>query len=75
MASSNAELKQVVLFLRNAAPEEFAAFVKRFEIYTDEVVYKTMDADAVSILAAQGRGQQCLAIMRIFHECEPPTPR
>jgi hypothetical protein len=77
--SRNRDLSQHALFLRNAAPEEWGAFVQAFRRAADEAVMAVTQVDAASILGAQGRAQQALSFLRTFEECEktpqPPAPR
>lgn len=78
--TSPAKLKQSMLFLRNAAPEEFVNFLKELESYVMEITVAVTDAPASDVLLLQGRAQQARALLRSLAECHlqpkprPPTP-
>ena len=79
MATNVEFLSQKFLRLRNADPSGFEDCLKAFGEYTDEVTVAVTEADPNTILAMQGRAQQCRAILRLLRECDkvkakPPTP-
>lgn len=64
-----AMLKVIALRLKNADPSNFDQFVECFDVYTSEVTVAVTEAPQDVILNAQGRAQQCLALLRMFREC------
>jgi hypothetical protein len=73
-ATSTGDLKQACLMLRNAAPEQWDGFLRVMIDYTDRVTFAVTEADANTVLNAQGRAQQLHALLRVYHECEPKLP-
>jgi ABC-type transporter MlaC component len=61
------ELTQRVRFLRNAAPQQFKDFKTAFEAYTQQS-YENLVQTTENLQQAQGRAQQCLAILDLLTE-------
>lgn len=64
-----AMLKVLALRLKNADPAGFDQFADAFDLYTSEVTVAVTEAPQDAILNAQGRAQQCIALLRLFREC------
>lgn len=66
------------LRLKNAAPQEWDAFVECFDAYATEVTVAVTSADQNSVLGAQGRARAFLHLLKTFRECntqsQPPSP-
>lgn len=60
------ELQAVAARLSRAAPETWQAFIKAFEVYTDEARDACVQAPADKVLKAQGRAQQCVDLSALF---------
>lgn len=67
-------MKQFALQLRNANPTAWEHFVDALDVYTAEVMSQMTAAPQTDILNMQGRAQQCLALLRTYRECVPPSP-
>lgn len=70
-------LSDYALRMRNGNPEAFELFVRELRRLSEHVTVAVTEADAGSILVAQGRAQQCRSLLRVFEECDrpkPPTP-
>lgn len=62
-------------FLRNAAPNQWVEFVSAFGDYVDAITYQIVNAPESEVRVAQGRAQQCAALMRLFTELDKkPSP-
>lgn len=62
------------LILKSAAlarrsPEEWSDFLAEFRKYTDTRRDQCVSSPVDSIFVAQGRAQQCAALLRLFEEC------
>lgn len=66
------DFSQVCLRLRNAAPEQWAAFKTAFSVYDYQTTLAVTAAPADRIMNAQGHAQMCQALLRIFNECDAP---
>jgi hypothetical protein len=55
--------------LASRAPPEFADFISALTSYTDGKRDECVSADALSLPAAQGRAQACVALRKILAEC------
>ncbi len=66
-------LSELALRLRNASPEVWDMFVREFDAYTNEGMSAMSEAPPDKILIAQGRVQQCRALLRLFKECDVPN--
>lgn len=62
------ELQAVATRLSRAAPETWQAFMKAFEVYTNEARDQCVHAPANRVLIAQGRAQQCVDLSSLFTE-------
>jgi len=60
------ELQAVAARLSRAAPETWQAFIKAFEVYTNEARDACVQAPADKVLKAQGRAQQCVDLSSLF---------
>jgi hypothetical protein len=58
--------------LRNAAPQQWEAFVAMFTTYTAEAVDAVSEADAAEIMTQKGRAQVCKALLKTFKRLDPP---
>lgn len=65
-------LSDYALRMRNGNPEAFELFVRELRRLSDHVTVAVTEADTGSILVAQGRAQQCRALLRVFEECDRP---
>lgn len=78
MKHDERSMSGLALRLKNAAPEIFDQFVNEFATYTSQVVLATTIAPVGEVLVAQGRAQQCRALLRMLSEChiplKQPTP-
>lgn len=72
MSSSTGALGQAALHLRNAAPEQWEAFLTEFRRLTYGKVDAVTEADTGMILICQGRAQQAKSLLRTFEECDKP---
>ncbi len=68
-------LDVLCLRLRNADPQVWDAFVAQFAAYTDAATFQLTKAEPAEILIAQGRAQQCHALLRIFKECDASSSK
>ena len=73
MSAKKTELQQAAFLLRNTAPEEFEHFLKHLSTRVDQITVAVTDADAASILTAQGRAQFARFLLRELKECEPTS--
>ena len=64
------ELQRSVLFMRNAAPEQFDRFMRAFEVYVDDNVYAVTEAALDEVTRMQGRALALRGLLRIFQECD-----
>lgn len=55
--------------LARRAPEEWSDFLGAFTRYTDQRRDQCISSPADAIYQAQGRAQQCVALLRLFDEC------
>ena len=62
-------MKQLLSRLRNADREAYDQFVECFDVYSIEITVAVTEAPQDHILNAQGRAQQCRALLRVFSEC------
>jgi len=58
------------LKLKNAAPEQWDAFLIAFTEYADYMNFIVAEADASQIMVAKGFALQCRDLHKIFQECE-----
>lgn len=65
----------LALRLRNADPQNWDRFLVAFAAYTDEATVVVTEAQPADILVAQGRAQQCRALLRIFRECDASSTK
>lgn len=68
MSSTNILVKEV-RFLRNAAPQQFAAFCDAFAKYTAMVAEIMVAADG-NLQLYQGHAQQCAKILKVLEEAK-----
>lgn len=59
------ELTTRARFMRNAAPQAYLDFLKAFEAYTHRKIGDLVEAD-LDFHLAQGRAQQCIALLRVL---------
>jgi hypothetical protein len=60
------ELQAVAARLSRAAPETWQAFIKAFEVFTEEAVHQCVQAPADKVLKAQGRAQLSVDLSSLF---------
>lgn len=63
-------LSQAAIYLRNAAPEQWDAFVRETEKVATEASLVLVQASANVIMSNQGWAQCALWFLRSFKECE-----
>lgn len=63
--STMTELERQARFMRNAGQREFDNFYATFSAYTATTVNSLITATG-DLTVAQGRAQQCVALMRMF---------
>jgi hypothetical protein len=68
-------MKQLLARLRSADPDAFEQFVACFDVYATEITVAVTEAPQEHILNAQGRAQQCLALLRAIRECHLQRPQ
>ncbi len=68
-------LSVLCLRLRNADPQVWDAFLAQFAAYTNDATFALTKAEPAEILIAQGRAQQCHALLRLFKECDAPSSK
>ena len=64
------DLAETALRLRNFNPEGWDNFLAAFAAYTDRAVVDVTAAGSDNVLVMQGQARQCLALMRVFRECD-----
>jgi hypothetical protein len=64
------DLARSVLFLRNAAPEQFAQFMTQFETYVNDRVLAVTDAGSDEVVQMQGRALALRTLLRLIKECD-----
>ncbi len=75
MSLSPKDLAETALRLRNSNPEGWDQFVASFAAYTDHAVLSTVQAGSDGVLVVQGQARQCLALLRMFRECDKQKPK
>lgn len=55
--------------LARTSPEEWSVFLAEFKNYTDTRRDQCVSSPVDTVLVAQGRAQQCVALLRLFEEC------
>lgn len=79
MAATTDALRRCALFMRNADPRAYEAFVAELRTYVTSLTVAVTEAPQENILNAQGRAQMARQLLLIFNECEPkpqqPPPR
>lgn len=66
--SARDPLVNALRVLKNAAPEEFAVFMKAFDYYTEDAMAAVTEAPAEEILKMQGRAQQCRGLLLVLDD-------
>lgn len=71
------ELQKVAVFVRNAAPEQWEAFLEQFSYMAQRCTNGVLKADQNTILNTQGRAQQAVDLFDALLKCDevnkPPT--
>jgi hypothetical protein len=70
MTASTNELTQRALFLRNAAPEQFAEFLAALRAYVADLALDVTDAGNDDVLRMQGRALTARVMLRVLEECD-----
>lgn len=55
--------------LARRSPEEWSDFLAEFKKYTDARRDQCVSSPVDTVLVAQGRAQQSVALLRLFEEC------
>lgn len=63
-------LSQAAVYLRNAAPEQWAAFVREVEIVAQNAAMVLVRSSATDIMSDQGWAKASLWFLRSFKECD-----
>jgi len=72
-------LIQASIFLRNAAPNEFAQFVEAFNQHADKLTLDVLSADAAHIMTVKGAALEARSLLEDFKSLDrylsqPSTP-
>jgi hypothetical protein len=65
-------MKQLMQYLRNAAPQEFEAFIRGFDLHYDEMARQCVHADASEIMTAKGRAMHAQFMLDMMEEVANP---
>ena len=67
-------LSHVCAQLKNAAPGEWNQFIEAFGLLADDVTVKVVEADAATVLIAQGSARQMHGLLKVFLTAKPYVP-
>ncbi len=68
-------MKDALARLKSADPEAYDLFLQVFDLYSIECMHGMTKAPQDQILNAQGRAQQCQALLRMATEAKPYVAR
>ena len=66
---SERELILSAASLARSSPREWELFLAEFRKYTNVKRDQCVSSPVDTLLVAQGRAQQCVALLRLFEEC------
>jgi len=67
-------LSHVCAKIRNAAPDEWSQFIEAFGLLADDVTVRVVEADAATVLIAQGSARQMHGLLKVFLTAKPYVP-
>lgn len=67
------KLSEFASFFKNADPDIYERFIRLLDQYTAELTVAVTEAEASSILIAQGRAQQARKFLQLFTEIREPN--
>jgi hypothetical protein len=66
---ANIELVKASAALKRRSPQEWSDFMAAFQIFTDTNRDMCISSSLDTLPVAQGRAQNCVALLRLFKDC------